>query len=204
MASWNKQSGYLKRSVGKRGEPKPTILIVCEGMRTEPRYFEAFKVSSAEVTVEGKGRNTDSLVEYAIRLKKKRKGSERYDQVWCVFDRDSFPPQQFNRALELASKNNIRVAYSNEAFELWFLLHFNYYDTAMSRAQYAEKLSELLGREYKKNDGDLYRILLSKQSIAIRNANNLLEKYVPSNPCEDKPSTTVHHLVEELNKYGIK
>jgi hypothetical protein len=43
---------------------------------------------------------------------------EPYHEVWCVFDKDSFLPQDFNGAIQLAKSNRIRVAYSNEAFEL--------------------------------------------------------------------------------------
>ena len=46
-----------------------------------------------------------------------------------------------------------------EAFEIWYMLHFNFYDSALSRNQYKEKLSELLGRPYKKNDEDMYQLL---------------------------------------------
>jgi hypothetical protein len=81
------------------------------------------------IDIHGIGDNTIRIVEEAIRLKEK----DNYDQVWCVFDRDSFPPNRFNAAFILAGENSIKIAYSNEAFELWYLLHFNYYDSAMSR-----------------------------------------------------------------------
>lgn len=68
-----------------------------------------------------------------------------FDIVWCVFDRDNFPAQNFNNAFEIARHNDINIAYSNEAFELWYFLHFDYCDSAMSRDQYQEKLSDLLG-----------------------------------------------------------
>ena len=42
--------------------------------------------------------------------------------------------------------------------------------------------------------------LLDKQSDAIRNAKTLLESYHPPDPATNKPSTTVHHLVEALNE----
>lgn len=202
MANWRKSPNYLQRSVGTRGAPKPTILIVCEGACTEPLYFEAFRVSSADVSIEGTGRNTDSLVQYAID-KKNAARNDPYDQVWCVFDRDSFPAVNFNRAIQLANANGIEVAYTNEAFELWYLLHFHYFHTGMSRQLYRDKLSENLNRPYEKNDRELYKTLVQRQSVAIRNAEKLLETYSPSDPCNDNPSTKVHLLVQELNKYKI-
>lgn len=47
----------------------------------------------------------------------------------------------------------------------------------------------------------MYQKLLDKQAVAITNAVKLLETYHPQNPGKDNPSTTVHHLVIELNKF---
>lgn len=143
--------GYQQREIATR-EPLERFLIVCEGKKTEPNYFEGFRVPGDVVKIIGLGDNTDSLVEKAIQIK--QKGT--YDQHWCVFDRDSFPTNRFNRALLLAQNNGFRVAYSNEAFELWYLLHFHYYDAAMDRAGYAGRLSELLGKPYAKNSRTIY------------------------------------------------
>lgn len=108
-----------RRAYGGRKSPRARILIICEGERTEPLYFKSFRVSSVHADIEGTGRNTDSLVEYAMaKVKTERKNNNRYDQVWCVFDKDDFSAQNFNRAFDLARSNKIKIAYSNEAFEL--------------------------------------------------------------------------------------
>jgi hypothetical protein len=62
-------------------------------------------------------------------------------------------------------------------------------------------LTKLLGYEYKKNSEKIYEELESRQSDAIRNARKLLEQYEPPNPERDNPSTTVHLLVEQLNRF---
>ena len=174
-----------------------TFLIVCEGQKTEPLYFDSFKIKSANVKVIGMGANTISLVEETIKLKE----GKDFNQVWCVFDRDSFKAGNFYTAIQLADKHGIEVAYSNEAFELWYLLHFHYLDTGIDRQQYKKKLDGLLGREYKKNDPNMYKLLQSKQKTVIANAKRLLGSYTSGNPEHNKPSTTVHLLVEELNKF---
>jgi len=183
--------------------PKERFLIICEGKETEPNYFRAFHVSSAIIMVKGLGANTDSLIRSTIKLKNDAlENDEPFDQVWCVFDRDSFPAQNYNSAFELAKNNNISVAYSNQAFELWYLLHFNYYDTALSRNQYEDKLTELLKKKYRKNSETMYIELLDKQQTAIKNAQRLLNTYQPNhNPEKDNPSTSVHLLVQELNRF---
>jgi hypothetical protein len=172
---------------------------VCEGAETERNYFEGFQVpGDVRVLVLGLGRNTDTLVESAIALSKE----DNYDQTWCVFDRDSFPANNFNRALKLAENAGLRVAYTNEAFELWYLLHFDYHNTALERAQYPGLLTSKLGRKYVKNDLSMYRILLPRQPQAIKYARKLRESYGEVNPERDNPCTTVDLLVEELNKFA--
>jgi hypothetical protein len=47
----------------------------------------------------------------------------------------------------------------------------------------------------------MYEKLQDKQTIAIRNAEKLIQTYKPPNPAKDNPSTTVYLLVEELNKH---
>jgi hypothetical protein len=182
---------------GRRVGGRPTyqtFLIVCEGARTEPLYFQGFKVPSAHIV--GTGKNTKSLVEEAIRIRGK---SGRYDHCWCVFDRDSFSAESFNAAVQMATSAGFEVAHSNEAFELWYLLHFSYSDAALARRLYADKLTEHLGRPYRKNDPALYEVLLPHQEQAIKHAKKLLASYGANhNPEKHNPSTRVHALVELL------
>lgn len=193
-----------KRKENNRGEPKPKILIFCEGEKTEPNYFRSFKVlPSITVEIFGTGANTNSLVNEAI----KKSQNDIYDEVWCVFDRDSFPKQNFNEAFHLAKNNNIKIAYSNESFELWYILHFEYFNSGNPRNEYIKKLNHYLSEltksknyKYEKSSDSMYDLLLDKQSIAIRNAKKLLKSYEVENPEKNKPSTTVHLLVERLNE----
>ncbi len=191
------KSRSQKRRVGTR-EPVQSFLIVCEGQQTEKRYFEAFKVPKDVrlITVQGLGRNTSSLVIEAIKLKDKKD----YDQVWCVFDVEDYSAQVIHEAIDMAYKNQIHLAISNQAFEIWFLLHYDYYHTPMSRKQYAKILSEKLGFEYQK-DSDLYSIMLPYQDTAMRNAVRLLNEFEKFDPARNDPSTTVHRLVQELNRF---
>jgi hypothetical protein len=201
--SWKKRRNTFDRKVGKKGPLKKRILIVCEGERTEPNYLRCFRVSSAVIEVVGEGYNTVSLVQRAIeRRDKAKKDGIEFQEVWCVFDRDDFPVANFNNALTFARQEKIKVAYSNEAFEIWYLLHFDYIDAALSRQQYAQKLGQRLGFPYKKNSKDIYEELLNRQKDAIRNAEKLLQIYNPPNPIRNNPSTTVHLLVNELNSHN--
>lgn len=192
---------HLGRTTGVRGEPKKRILIVCEGEKTEPNYFRAFRVTSATIVVKGLGIQTKNLVNAAIDLKNKASTNDKsYDETWVVLDRDSFNAKDFREALQLASENGIEVAYSNEAFEIWYLLHYSYFHTAITRNLYAEKLSKQMRHIYKKNSTSMYEELLEKQPQALKYAKKLLNSYSKHDPCNDNPCTTVFKLVEELNR----
>lgn len=198
MSSRKKKSGgYSPRKVATR-DVRKRFLIVCEGEKTEPNYFRSFRVPKNVVDIQGVGRNPSQLVKKVKHLESK--GDDDYDEIWCVFDRDSWTIEDFNSAISSAKAQGFKVAYSNEAFELWYLLHFEYLNTGISRVNYISKLSSLLGQEYQKNSETIYDELLDKQHIAIRNATNLLEQYDVCIPSADNPSTTVHNLVNALNE----
>ncbi len=123
------RKGYRERTVDSR-EVIQRFLIICEGTKTEPHYFQSFRVPSVVIVdVQGFGFSPLQLVDEAIRLRREA-ASDEYDQVWCVFDRDEWPVDNFNGALSSARQREVKVAWSNEAFELWYLLHFHYHDTA--------------------------------------------------------------------------
>ena len=181
--------------------PRKTFLIVCEGTKTEPNYFRSFEVLSAKVEIRGTGRNTLSLVHYAERILDER--DEEFDEVWLVFDKDSFSSVSFNNAVFFCQAHHdegFRVAYSNEAFELWYLLHFELITKPISRFNYNAMLSKRMKTYYKKNLPNMYQQLLPRQPLAIKNAKLLYEKRSNS-PAKDNPSTTVFQLVEELNSH---
>ena len=208
----------LERVVAELIE-KPSILIVCDGKNTEPSYFNQFRISSAKVKTVGEGYNTISLVNRAIELADQKK----YDQVWCVFDADPKPDnpkqaQNFNDAIKLAEKNNFGVAYSNQAFEYWLILHLSdHQGVAMNRTDYNEKINELLkpfNIIYDGNDGkivteDFFELLdgiderteKKRVDLAINRAERNYNLFDHLNPAQDESSTTVFRLAKELLKY---
>ncbi len=187
--------GYSARKVNTR-EIKQRFLIVCEGAKTEPNYFKSFRVPKVVIEIQGLGENPSKLVQSANELK----SEDEYDQVWCVFDRDDWTKQDFNNAITSAEKYGFKVAYSNEAFELWYVLHFEFLNTGIPREDYFKKLTSLLGKKYEENSKTIYDDLMDKQDTAIKNSKKLLEQYKPSKPEQDNPSTTVHLLVEQLTE----
>ena len=197
---FQKRKAELSRKVNTRFLRR--ILIVCEGEKTEPNYFKCFPQNPLvfdAIDIKGTGYNTVSLVREAIRLKGLADNdSKPFIEVWCVFDKDSFSSQNFMEAIRLANANSIKCAYSIEAFELWYILHFDYCDAALSRTQYKEMLTERLGKPYTKNSEEMYSLLESKQKNAVKNAKKLFEQQKEF-PCyQQNPVTTVFRLVEKL------
>lgn len=177
---------------------KPRFLIVCGAAKTEVNYFKGFRVPKKVIPAPG---DPCTLVRKALKLVDR----DEYDQVWCVFDRDphvdSITPEDFNNAFKNAKTNGFNIAYSNECFELWYILHFEFLDTGLPRSNYEGRLTKHLGQKYEKNDPKMYDKLREQQPIAIRNAEKLLANYDRSNPEQDNPSTTVHLLVQALNMF---
>lgn len=184
--------GYGQLAVDRR---QPRFLIGCEGARTEPLYFKAFPIRRGHVEIAGYGRNTHSLVRAVI--KRRDEDAARgvaYNEVWAVCDRDSFAKEKIDAAFQLARQEQVNLAFSNEAFELWYLLHFIDCDAALSRSQYAAKLGKHLKRPYAKNDPAMFATLLPHREVALRNARRLagLHRYW------ENPFTSVDLLVKRL------
>ncbi len=196
----------------KPPKAKPVIHIFHSGKKAEPIYFgdfgEFLARSDAQVRVKNypfRGNKNGApwqVIERAVKEKNKI-FEDDCDQIWCAFDLDDYWQQdknKFKKSLEVAEKNNIKIAYSNECFELWFLLHFNLVESAISRADYNKKLKKFfknLNFDYAKNSDEIFSHLLDFQKKAIQNAKKI---YTPKQPSKN-PSTSVFKLVEELNKF---
>lgn len=193
------------------------IHIFCEGQSTEPLYFDGFKKSLEEkirrknvaIVIKGTGRSTLSLVDYANQ-ELPHTYDPKLDEKWVVFDEDTTGRGKFDNSITKAKANNWKVAYSNECFELWYLLHFSYYNADNGRDRYfaslVTKLAPLVPikltnwRKQGKSISGIYDILSSRQSTAINNAKKLLASHAKKAPSKQRPSSTVHLLVESLNK----
>ncbi len=193
------------------------FLIICEGENTEPLYFENFPVPSKTVIIEGGKGSRTALVDYAIKIKDDPDYAGR--EVWCVYDFDVKPdeaatqPQDFNQSIIKAAQYGMFVAWSNDAFELWFLLHYQKMDAALTREEiysilkkkwnlesYSNmaKKDEFCRGHYDRHGGTES----DEQKLAIRRAKDLHEAFGDRQDYANQvPCTTVYLLVQELNKY---
>lgn len=201
--------GKKKKIIKRLPEPS-SYLIASEGTKTEVFYFEEFKkeintkyngsIESYVIEIKGIGKETIRVIEEINEFT--RYSPIIYENIWAVFDKDDFPEADFDNAISKAENTGIKVAWSNECFELWYLLHFSYCQSALKRNEIERKLNAefiKLGKNsgYDKVDPENYHYLKPLTSTAIRNANKLLEN-MDAAPSKTNPATKVHLLVIEL------
>ena len=128
------KSRTLRRRVGVR-TPRRTLLVFCEGEKTEPDYLRALKhepaireAASVEIRINKDtfGSVPLTLVKTAAAARTRATGEEgEVDEVWCLFDVEA-PKKHPNlaEAKALAKRSNVHIAISNPCFELWLALHF--------------------------------------------------------------------------------
>lgn len=179
-------------------------LIVSEDSESSLNYLRNFFPHRryAEFVTDGPAGDTVSVVRKGIKLSEQARRENRpYNHTWCVFDRDSFRPDRFNEAFALAREaKNLTAVWANEAFELWYLLHFCYNDTAIGRRDLIDKLERHLRHGYSKSDDKIFAGLMKDPALiqhAIKNAKRLM---LDNRPPETNPSLNVHVLVEELQR----
>ena len=202
----------LKRNAGRRPR-RPVIYIICEGSETEAPYFRKFRTRYSNIDIcpiPSQHKSALYLVERAAdAIKQKPYYPKDGDQIWCVFDRNGNTNEELQKAGQIASRRGYSIAFSNPAFELWYLLHFIDQQAYLADADaiIAKLKTENHIFNYNKS-GDYYVILLQKQQQAIDRAMTLQEhhkgKCLPLLHRDSNPCTTVAQLVELLRSRAVE
>lgn len=210
---------WFKRKINKSDykskKSNKVFLIICEGVNTEPLYFKSFPIQSIEIESFGLGMSKTSLVK-SIHEIVQSKEKDPYREVWCVFDMDVKydesvkQKEDFDKSIELAHKHGYKVAYSNDCFELWLVLHYQYVDSKLHRSQYYEILSKLWGCNYEKEgkkisfSRQIYDLIENdpRASIldALKNSKKLFDNSTDLPYSDQNPCTTIFQLVCQLGK----
>ena len=197
--------GYADRRVKTR-ELRQRFLIVCEGGKTEPRYFESFHLNRRVVPVDIRGLGADPLrlVRKAEQLRTEEEYTEAYDQVWVVFDCDDFAAGDINRACSrrAAERHPGGVFEPGLRAVVPAALRLSQHVRCQRRDYIGEAIA-LLGHPYAKNSATIYRELESRRPRPWPTPDGCWPQYDPPNPAADDPSTTVHELVEQLNRFQV-
>ena len=194
----------LKRRVAIR-QPRKTLLIFCEGQRTEPEYLDALKrqpairdVAAVDLRVEtGHGGSVPkTLVSMAIDARGKAVDEQGViDEVWCVFDVE-WPRNHpdLKEVVERAREAGIELAISNPCFELWLILHFQNHASWLDTDD-ARRLRRQLDRSTDKGlDATKYMPLFAD---AAQRAADLDESHRQNGTHfpGDNPSSGMHRLI---------
>ncbi|MCL1883291.1 MAG: RloB family protein [Defluviitaleaceae bacterium] len=207
----------MPRGRNKR-TPHPVVIIVCEGAKTEPTYFEKFKKRDKPLRIEivkgAKGTSYQAVINMAVEAKEKHVGNtETKWTVWCVSDVDADPNTPYSQSSkndqlsEYAKEAAVRgfnVALSNPCFEIWFLLHFTY--TTGHLQNYDAVVKKLFASEYLpgyQKNSDIFGVLADKQDTAINHAKKLKVYHAEQGrvdymDCSANPYTNVWEIVESL------
>jgi len=197
-----------ERRSGRRApfrEPKPKMLIVCEGAYTEKQYFEQFakfhRNSLVDVIVEG-GKGVPLTVVRAAKERKEKAISDakrmddeflKYQSVWCVFDVDDHP--NVPEARIIAADNGIELAISNPCFELWLLLHHRDCPGELHRHKAQTMLRDHVAGYDKHVNFDDYRDGYQK---AVQRAKSLDQLAESMGEPGRNPTTGVYVLTEKI------
>lgn len=209
----HKRKAKAERELSRRKSKRSSyekVLIVCEGEKTEPNYFNEqvnhYKLNSANVAIDGKcGSSPKSVFERAKELAQieERRG-DAYDRVYCVFDKDSHETYaQTLVDIDSFESNSIFIAVTSvPCFEYWLLLHFQFSTKpyhASGKSSIADQVIKDLKMfipHYSKGDDAMFTQLLDQLDFAKQNAIRANE--AASNNHTDNPTTLVHELVEYL------
>lgn len=236
----NSKKPWELRSDDTRTEDKlPTFIIFTEDAMSEKLYFESFQTKKLKINVVEDQKSKMENIFRAIKHCEKNKAFDEGIHIWCVFDRDfngnpdelNLDEISFDESPHTAKRNNIKVAWSNDCFELWVLLHYEDVDEKepLLRNENYERLTEILKvdkkissdlhvnieqgtfnyvNNFKKKKRFINYILPTlkdptRRTAAIERAEKLEKYHATRNvaPHEMCPCTMVHHLVKELLQY---
>lgn len=190
---------------GPKREQYDRALIVCEGSRTEPLYFEEiasrYRLNTANIKVIGSGADPRTVVREAkAERDRERQRGEEYDRVYCVFDRDEHAT--FRDACNEARAIGLQLARSWPCFEFWLRLHFGFtrqpYARSGGRSPAQNCVNEVCKflPGYAKAAHGVFAELEDRLEEAKAHAVRALADAEATN--EFNPSTEVHALVDYL------
>jgi hypothetical protein len=200
-----RQERKLARKKASRGR-YPRVLIVCEGEKTEPNYFEEirreYRLHTANVRVlpSEAGTNPVQIVQFAEDTFRKS-----FDGVYAVFDRDDH--LRFDEALEKATALDGKLRSDEKepvpfqaipsipCFELWLLLHYRTITHRIQRDEVIKALKKHL-RGYEKGAGGHYEATKHLIEVGYANAGALDE--LKDTEGKNFPSTAIPVVVRLL------
>jgi RloB-like protein len=207
MASKTRAASAYRRK-GPQKEPYDVVLIVCEGTKTEPKYFRglqhAYTLSSLNVRIlPPEGNDPVSVVNFAIR---QLQSDGDYDRAYCVFDRDGHA--NYEEALRLIRESDFGKSGrligipSIPCFEIWVLLHYQFSTASHVAAGGVSACDRVVWEvirhfsTYTKGADHVFASLAPMLDTGLQNAARLAAHNRQTKA--SNPATEVHTLVDYL------
>lgn len=199
-----------ERNTRRIREEKKSVLISLEDTKSSKYYFEELlkdKGLKGKITfADHIGTNPAKVLE-ALKKYKDKNTHEKFEKEWIVFDKDSYRKDEIDSVVTSAKQKGVCIAFSNESYELWIILHFEKLERWTTREELNKKLKKIFkdkyGKEYKKSSKDIYKMIIGMQGNAITNAKNLYNMHDKNGKLSNygvcNPMTTMYKLVEYLN-----
>lgn len=231
----------------RTAEETTTFILFCEDSINEPSYFRSFQIpQKVKINVvedqRSSFKNIISTLHYCEKeglLESDNKGYKIKpgitNDIWCVYDRDvetddfeKIDPERdvdFTFGIQSAEAAGLNVAWSNDVFELWILLHFE--DVTPKIWQHRKYVYERLTSIFKEmpdqspemsaitgKENFNYKIFLKRKAYfnlyvlpyLSANLNDAISRALALEaafPVEHKhhqcnPCTKIHHLVRSI------
>jgi hypothetical protein len=189
--------------------PNISILIVCEGEKTEPNYFKSLrdflKLPIINVDVVDKGGAPITVVEKAINLVEQRKIDHKrdknislYESVWCAFDIENpNNNSSLQKAIDKGLQNKIQLAISNPSFEYWYILHFEQTTRPFTDGKEAKQYLKRFIRDYDPAK-IVFPSIFHRTKIALEFSKRSFISTPKKSGDFQNPSTYVHSIVQEM------
>jgi hypothetical protein len=187
---------------------KKAIAIYCEG-ESEVQHFNMLarkyhgaNVHTEKLVVQSLHKNGLKLLIAAVAKRDALSHKRHVDQVYVVFDRDELSDQALRTCQQYAQKHQLQLLFSSINFEIWILLHFEYFGKDFNRQELYRKLSgtHYFAADYQHFKGHPYdAVLYDRVQIAIQNATKLSQKH--ADMIRDRPFTNIHRYLGQI--YGV-
>lgn len=181
---------------------RPTIVVVCEGEKTEVQYLKywhaKYRTAVNLILPDPHGSDPLTIVRCAIDKKATYADEGGNQTFWCVGDQDEHV--NLEEAVTLANANGIHYCLSIPCLELWFVLHFENQTGHISKDKVQSKCRKhLIG--YVKRLSDRHLVQLHEEYETARDRARALDKWHSDKFVDDdfpNPSTNIWNLVEQI------
>ena len=181
-------------------------LILTNGEKTEPSYFNGFKKSLPQEMQDNiqisvlhcELNNLENEIQ-------RKKANAQYSKTYIVLDKDRESEETLKKVKKIAKNNNCHIIFSAPCIEYWFLKHLNI-NTTFQESQYLPASQQCITelkrhiRNYNKNDKDIYNTInfFGNEETAIKLAKEEFKPYKNKNLYDINNATNIYELIEEI------